>query len=118
MILLGLVFPFQSLVAQERVVTGKVIEYGGEEILGANVIIKGTAIGTVTDAEGNYSLSVPDNSSILVFSFIGYEKLELEVGSRTVIDAELILSLTELSEVVVVGYGTQQKRTSQVRCPI
>ena len=75
-----------------------------------NVLIKGTTNGTVTDIDGNYTLAVPDNNAILVFSFIGYTSQEVTVGTQSTVNVRLATDITELSEVVVVGYGTQQKR--------
>ncbi len=76
---------------------------------GVNVLVKGTSVGTVTDIEGNYSLTVPADGSILVFSSVGYETIETEINGRTTIDIDLAPDLQSLSEVVVVGYGTVKK---------
>lgn len=99
-----------SLWAQERTVTGTVTDAEtGEPVPGANVVEKGTTNGTITDFNGNYKLAVGDGAT-LVFSFVGYAPLEEAVGSRSVIDASLELDVQSLSEVVVVGYGTQEKK--------
>lgn len=96
--------------AQEGTVTGKVITEDNEELPGVTVILKGTTIGTATDVEGNFTLSVPDiNEGILVFSFIGYENKEVALNGQTVLNVTLEASLESLSEVVVVGYATQKK---------
>jgi TonB-linked SusC/RagA family outer membrane protein len=97
----------KSLYAQE--VKGTIKTDAGSPIPGVNVIERGTTNGVSTDANGNYSLTVADNAT-LVFSFIGYISEEVVVGSRTVIDVTLLPDIQTLSEVVVVGYGTQQKR--------
>ncbi len=76
---------------------------------GVNVIIKGTAFGTVTDLDGNYAIDVPTQESVLVFSSVGFVSEEVVVGNRTVIDLTLLPDLTSLEEIVVVGYGTQKK---------
>ncbi len=73
---------------------------------GASVVVKGTTIGTATDVEGNYSLQVPTTSKILVFSLIGYETQEVQIGNQTEINITLKVSVGNLNEVVVVGYGT------------
>lgn len=100
-----------SLYAQERSVSGTVIDLeSGEALPGVNVLAKGTSIGTVTDVEGNYRLTVTDNVSTLVFSSIGYTTEEVPVNGRSVIDLSLAPDIQSLSEIVVVGYGTQQKR--------
>jgi TonB-linked SusC/RagA family outer membrane protein len=94
--------------AQEgRILTGTVSESLGQVLPGVNVLLKGTTNGTTTDSDGKYSITVPDNG-ILVFSFIGYETLELPTGNRTVLDVNLVPSLQTLGEIVVVGYGTQR----------
>jgi hypothetical protein len=85
-------------------VKGTVTDQDGMPIPGATVSVPGTNIGTATDIDGNYTITVPDNSR-LVFSFIGYESQTVEVGNREVIDIKLQESAQALDEVVVVGYG-------------
>ncbi len=101
-----------TLSAQERTVSGKVTSVeDGSALPGVNVVIKGTTVGTVTDAQGNYKLSVPTGeSSSLVFSFIGFNTTEVTIGERSIVDIALGLDVTQLNEVVVVGYGTQLKQ--------
>lgn len=91
-----------------HLVSGQVSSSDGSPIPGVNVVVKGTATGTVTNAEGQYHLYVPVNG-VLVFSFIGYMTEELLIGSKAVVDAQLQEDVQSLAEVVVVGYG-QQKR--------
>jgi len=91
-------------------VKGRVTDAKGDGLPGVSVAVKGTTVGTVTDVQGNYSLNVPDGNSVLVFSFIGYSTLEQAVGSRSEISVTLLEDLQKLSEVVVVGYGTQRKK--------
>lgn len=76
---------------------------------GVNVIIKGSTQGTVTDANGDYKITVPSAETVLVFSFVGYQKEEVVIGNRTVIDVTLTSDIKALEEIVVVGYGTQKK---------
>ncbi|GAB4247207.1 MAG: TonB-dependent receptor [Ekhidna sp.] len=95
-------------VTAQRTVSGKVTDDSGEGLPGVNVVIKGTTTGTTTDLDGNYRLSVND-SDVLVFSYVGFEAQEINVGTRSVIDVTLG-GATELQEVVVVGYGTQLKK--------
>jgi TonB-dependent starch-binding outer membrane protein SusC len=90
-------------------VSGTVTEESGEPLPGVNVLIKGTTIGTTTDAGGSFTIEVPDENSILVFSFIGYVSQEVVVGSRSVINLALTADVQSLEEVVVVGYGTVKK---------
>ncbi len=94
----------------DRQITGKVTDRTNNEGLpGVNILIKGTQSGTVTDASGKYSLEIPENGATLVFSFVGYLTQEVETGSRTAVDLTLVPDAKALSEVVVVGYGTQKK---------
>ena len=97
--------------AQERMITGKVSSVeDGSALPGVNVVVKGTTNGTVTDADGKYSLGVPASGASLVFSFIGLKSSEIAIGERSVIDTQLSLDITQLSEIVVVGYGSQVKQ--------
>jgi TonB-linked SusC/RagA family outer membrane protein len=97
--------------AQDRTVTGKVsaTEDGGG-LPGVSVLAKGTSIGTTTDANGNYKLNIPSNATKLVFSYVGFLTKEVEIGSRTSIDVSLDTDVRLLNEVVVTGYGVQDKR--------
>jgi TonB-dependent starch-binding outer membrane protein SusC len=100
-----------TLAAQGRTVTGKVTAADdGSSLPGVNVIVKGSSNGTTTNTDGNYSLAdVPANAT-LVFSFIGMTTQEVEVGNQGVVNVQLVSDVRELGEVVVVGYGTQDKR--------
>jgi TonB-linked SusC/RagA family outer membrane protein len=93
-------------------VRGTVTDENGMEMPGVTVLIKGTSTGTITDVEGNYRLNIPPGTEnpVLAFSFVGYLTEEVEVGNRNVIDVQLTPDLKSLNEVVVVGYGTQNKR--------
>ncbi|MDH5604827.1 MAG: SusC/RagA family TonB-linked outer membrane protein, partial [Cyclobacteriaceae bacterium] len=95
--------------AQGTVVSGKVTDENGSSTPGASITIKGTTNGTVTGVNGDYSLSVPGPDAILVYSFIGYESQEIRVGTQAVINVSLKEALTELQEIVVVGYGSQKR---------
>ncbi len=95
--------------AQERELKGKVTDNEtGENLPGVNIIVKGTTQGTTTDAKGEYNLAVSSNAT-LVFSFIGYQTLEVSVGNQTTLNVRLMIDSKALEEVVVVGYGTQRK---------
>ncbi|GHT54341.1 SusC/RagA family TonB-linked outer membrane protein [Bacteroidia bacterium] len=98
-----------SLVAQNLTVRGNITDRTGETVPGVNIAVKGTALGTVSDIDGNYSLSVPAGNSVLVFSFIGYSTQEINVNNRTVINVLLQEDAVQLSEVVTIGYGTARK---------
>jgi TonB-dependent starch-binding outer membrane protein SusC len=92
-------------------ISGKVTDEKGEALPGVNVILKGTTTGTTTNPEGRYTLSVPDASAggTLIFSYIGYTTEEVPINGRTEINISLVQDIKSLSEVVVVGYGTQKK---------
>ncbi len=105
-VLLICLFMGVSAMAQDRVVTGK-ISGGDEPLVGASVVLKGTTKGTLTDIDGNFSVSAPENS-ILVVSFVGYATQEIAVGNQTSINVTLTEST--LDEVIVTGYLTERKR--------
>ena len=99
-----------SGVAQDRVVSGKVTSVeDGSALPGVNVLVKGTTNGAVTDVDGKYSLSVASGGT-LVFSFIGLKSAEVAIGERTVVDLVMEADVQQLSEVVIVGYGSQIKQ--------
>lgn len=91
------------------IVTGTVTDETTGPIPGVNVILKGTTVGTTTDTEGKFSLTVPDESAILVFSFIGYKSAEIVVGNQSTLNIVLQSDSRELDEVVVIGYGAVKK---------
>jgi TonB-linked SusC/RagA family outer membrane protein len=96
----------------DNTVQGKVTSSDdGSALPGVNIIVKGTSIGTTTDADGSYSISVPSTESVLVFTFIGFKTQEIAVGNQTSIDITLTADMETLSEVVVVGYGEQKRET-------
>jgi TonB-dependent starch-binding outer membrane protein SusC len=90
-------------------VTGLVRSTDGESIPGATIIIKGTTIGATTDINGRYSIRVPDQQTILLFSFIGMETQEITVGERSVINVTLVTTMIGLDEIVVTGYSVRQR---------
>ena len=92
----------------ERTVTGTVLDEEGQPIPGVNVLEKETTTGTITDIEGNYALTVSGESSVLVFSFIGYQSQEITVGDKAVIDISLSSESQSLSEVVVTALGFEE----------
>lgn len=106
-----ILFSYQALLAQSTI-KGKVTDEGGVGIPGVNIVIKGTAQGTTSDANGDYTLDVTaeNSQSTLVFSFIGFATQEVSIQGRSVVDIKMVADARELSEVVVVGYGTQLKR--------
>ncbi|MEP4946177.1 MAG: SusC/RagA family TonB-linked outer membrane protein [Flavobacteriaceae bacterium] len=103
---------FTVLDNQDRTITGTIISSDDSSPLpGVNVIVKGTTNGTVTDFDGNYSITVSSSNSILEFSSIGFATQEIAVGANSTIDVSMAPDLTNLDEVVVVGYGTAKKET-------
>ena len=112
LLLLVVSMPLQLALAQSSItVSGKVTaRENGETLPGANIIVKGSTDGTITDIDGNYTLTAPDGST-LVISSIGYVTQEVPVNGRTSIDIQLETDIRALEEVVVVGYGEQRKVT-------
>ncbi len=98
-----------STLAQVRV-TGKVTSNNDEALPGASVIVEGSSNGTTSDASGNFSISAPSKDAVLVFSFIGHETQSVAINGRSVVNVTLMESSEELSDVVVIGYGTVRKR--------
>jgi TonB-linked SusC/RagA family outer membrane protein len=108
--LLGAVSVLSGFGQQQLVVTGTVTDASnGSPLPGVNVVVKGTVVGALTGLDGKYTLTVNDPNVVLSFSFIGYITTEVSVGGRTVVNAALTASTTELDEVIVTGYGTQKK---------
>ena len=104
-------FCMTAAFAQSGAVKGKVLDELGEPIIGANIVEKGTTNGTITDIDGNYTLSVNDlKKAILQVSFIGYNSVEEAVKGRSAVDVKLGASVVNLGEVVAIGYGTQTRR--------
>lgn len=98
----------ESEMIQVLPVTGSVTDSAGQPLVGVTIQVKGTSLGTVTDGQGNFSLEAPEDA-ILVVSYIGYQTREVPAGGGTALHITLRLAATALSQVVVVGYGTQRK---------
>ncbi|GET24073.1 TonB-dependent receptor [Prolixibacter sp. NT017] len=109
-LLAGLLLSVSSY-AQQRTITGTVTDKSGEPIPSVTVMVKGTSTGTITNFDGQYSLSgdIPADG-VLTFSFIGMKTKDVSIGNRATIDVTMEENVTGLDEVVVVGYGTQQKK--------
>ena len=99
-----------EMAMQGITVSGTVTDGSGDPMPGVNVTVKGTFTGAITDTNGRYYITVPNQSAALVFSFVGYATREFTVGEQTVINVALEESTREIEEVVVVGYGTMKKR--------
>jgi len=96
---------------QQLIVSGKVTDAASGQLLpGVNVIIKGTAIGVATDNMGNYSINIPNENVILQFSFVGYKMQEISLSGRTHLDVMLESDITQMEELVVIGYGTKKRK--------
>ena len=96
--------------AQTLTVGGLVRDENGEALPGATILEKGTSNGTVTDMNGRFSLTVSDANATLVFSFVGYSDQEVSINGRTNIEVSLALDVTSLQEIVVIGYGEQERQ--------
>ena len=97
------------VVQQGKKVTGMVVDGAGEPVIGANVVVKGTTNGTITDFDGNYTIEGVPADGVLVISYIGYLSQEIPVGNQSAINVTLKEDTQTLDEVVVVGYGTMRK---------
>jgi hypothetical protein len=104
-----LVFSASIIFAQSKI-TGKVtMAENGSDLPGVSVSVKGTTRGTTSAGNGNYTINASPNET-LVFTFVGFKPLSVKVGNRSVIDVQLESDVSELSEVVVMGYGSQSKK--------
>ncbi len=101
----------KPIMAQQRQISGWISDDQGEPLPGVNVRIAGTSIGVVTDFNGKYAIKVPEGSGTLVFSFVGYETKEIEIGNQTEINVQLLEAVTALDEVMVTALGiTREKK--------
>jgi TonB-dependent starch-binding outer membrane protein SusC len=110
-IVIMLLFCFLQIVAfaQEKTITGRVTSADGEGLPGATVAIKGTSSGTIADFDGNFTITVPDENVVLVFTYVGLITQELSVAGVSTINVTLEEDIQKLDEVVVVGYGVSKK---------
>ena len=93
---------------QAQTVKGTVIDENGDPMIGVNVVIKGTTTGVITNTDGNYGIEASPDAT-LIFSFIGYNTEEITVGNQSVINVSLQPDVTQLQDIVVVGYGSMKK---------
>ncbi|HEU0064250.1 MAG TPA: carboxypeptidase-like regulatory domain-containing protein, partial [Flavisolibacter sp.] len=98
------------LLSQSLVVKGRVTDPSGSGIPGVSVMVKGETQGTSTGTDGSYVLSVPSGATTLIFSAIGFGTQEVTINSKTLVNTTLQSTSNNLNEVVVIGYGTRQKR--------
>lgn len=101
-----------AVLAQVNTIRGSVVDADGGGLPGVNITIKGSALGTITDIDGKYSLAVSDQDQILLFSFIGYKSQEIAVAGRTQIDVTLQEDIQQLNEVVVTALGIEKDKAS------
>lgn len=109
-LLLCSLFAVMQLSAQNRTVTGKVTDAGGKPISNASVVVRGTKTGTVTTSDGSFSLQVGTSVKFLTISAINFAEQQVSIGKTNIVNATLLEAETKLTEVVVVGYGTQKKK--------
>ncbi|WP_282039253.1 SusC/RagA family TonB-linked outer membrane protein [Saccharicrinis aurantiacus] len=100
----------QIILGQNKTISGSVRDDGGQPLPGVSILIEGTTQGTISDFEGNFSLVVPDAQKSLIFSFIGFQDLVVDISNQTELDIQMVLDSEGLDEVVVVGYGTMKKK--------
>lgn len=99
-----------TLQAQDNSVTGTVTDEDGDSLPGANVLLQGTTIGTVTDIDGNYRITVQGDNPVLLISSVGYQSQTVEVSGRSTIDVQMNADLTQLGEVVVTAFGMEREK--------
>ena len=113
-LLISLWISFES-VGQDRTISGKVTSAeDGSGLPGVNVILKGTMTGAVTDSDGNFKLNAPSQGGTLVFTFIGLQSQEVEIGTRSTIDLQMSQDVTQLSEIIITGAGGLQARQKEL----
>jgi TonB-dependent starch-binding outer membrane protein SusC len=100
----------QAAVSQTKVITGKVSDDKGNAVQGATVTVKGSKSGTSTDATGSFSLTVPQGAKTLVITSVGFGQQEVGITGQTSVTVSLVASSQSLSDVVVIGYGTAQRK--------
>ena len=98
-----------AVAQQEKVITGTVTDDQGESLPGVNVVVQGTTIGTITDLDGNFELTVPENTEAVVISFVGMRTQEVSIVDRTSLSIVLETETVGIEEVVAIGYGSQRK---------
>ena len=106
----SLLFFCASFVSAQRTVTGMIIDGDNEPLIGATILGQGTSVGTVTDIEGKYSLTVPEGVTSLVYSYTGFATKTMEIGASNVMDVTMSIDAVGLDDVVVIGYGTQKRK--------
>ncbi len=104
------IFQAAEQVLVDKTISGKVVSEEGEPLIGANIMVKGTQIGAITDVDGTFSISVPESSETLIISYVGYTVKEVAIGNQTYFEIALSAYASQLDEVLVVGFGTQKRK--------
>lgn len=107
-ILLVFILLSSSMYAQQRDVTGIVTDSNSQPLPGANILIKGSAVGTLSDFDGNYTIKA-STGDVIVISYVGFLTQEISLGNQTTLNVQLKEDAALLSEVVLIGYGAQKK---------
>jgi hypothetical protein len=94
---------------QRKKITGTITEENGKPLPGATIMIEGTTVGTISDANGNFLIETTSENQILIFSFMGYKSQTVPIKDQAVVDIIMIPDFQAIDEVVVIGYGTQKK---------
>jgi len=92
-----------------KIVRGTVTNTQGETLIGVNILVKGTSIGIATDVDGTYELEIPDDATVLIFSYTGFVKQEVSIDGREVVNVEMKADNLLIDEVVIIGYGTVRR---------
>lgn len=108
-LVLGLMLFVMGITMAQKTVTGKVIDEEGETLIGVSILVEGTGTGTVSDIDGSYSITVPAENNILLFSYTGFANQRIDVNNRSVIDVTLEQSAAILEQVIVTAFGTTTK---------
>lgn len=108
-LVLGLILFVMGITMAQKAVTGKVTDEEGESLIGVSILVKGTGTGTVTDLDGSFELSVPEEGNVLIFSYTGFANQRVEINNRSVIDVTLEASAAILEQVIVTAYGVTTK---------
>ncbi|MDO9340357.1 MAG: TonB-dependent receptor [Bacteroidales bacterium] len=100
-----------TAIPQQQRITGTITNEAGDPLPGATVQVEGTTLGAITDVDGKYSVDIPNQNVVIVFSFVGYITQKVPVAGKTIINVSMVPTLESLQEVVVIGYGTQKRTT-------
>jgi iron complex outermembrane receptor protein len=108
-LLFGVTSPSVAQQPERKVISGKVVDESNEPLPGVSIVIVGTTTGTITDGNGNYSLTIPSGSRELKFSYIGFEARQMAIPTGTLLNVQMKSDTQAIADVVVIGYGTQRK---------